>query len=89
MLKVKGVKIYPSEIKSILLGIKALTGYYQLSIAKKPAGGERVDLRLEGLGDDDIAEEIGIRFKAQTMISADEITFHQIMEKGPVVADNR
>ena len=89
MVKVKGVKIYPSEIKSILLGIKALTGCYRLSIGKKPSGGDRVDLQLEGIGDDDIAEEIGIRFKSQTMISADGITFHQTMEKGPAIVDNR
>ena len=47
MVKIKGVKLYPSEIRAVLLGIKGITGKYSLSVSSGPGGGDRIALRLE------------------------------------------
>ena len=81
MVKVKGVKVYPSEIRSVLLGLDGPTGGYRLTVSGKDGGGDRLALALEGRGDDDVLEEIARRFKSQTLISADEITFEEKLEE--------
>jgi len=89
MVKVKGVKVYPSEIRSVLLGLDGPTGTYRLRVSARDGGGERLALALEGAGNDDVSEEIARRFKSQTLISADEITFVEELEEGPAVLDER
>jgi phenylacetate-CoA ligase len=89
MVKVKGVKLYPSEIRAVLLGLDGLTGKYSLSVSSGPSGGDRLALQLEGAGGDDITEEISRRFKSQTLISADEITLVGELPGGPLATDNR
>ena len=89
MVKVKGVKVYPSEIRSVLLGLDGPTGGYRLTVSGKDSGGDRLALALEGRGDDDVLEEIARRFKSQTLISADEITFEEKLEEAHAVVDTR
>ena len=89
MVKVKGVKVYPSEIRSVLLGIDGATGGYRLKVSAGDGGGDRLALMLEGAGGDDAAAEIARRFKSQTLISADEIAFVETLEDGPAVIDER
>jgi phenylacetate-CoA ligase len=89
MVKVKGVKVYPSEIRSVLLGLDGPTGSYRLRVSARDGGGDRLALALEGAGNDDVSEEIACRFKSQTLISADEITFVEELEEGPAVLDER
>lgn len=89
MVKVKGVKVYPSEIRSVLLGLDGPTGKYRLTVSAKPGGGDRMALAIEGTGDDAVAEEISNRFKSQTLISADEIVFVDALEDGPAAIDER
>ena len=89
MVKVKGVKVYPSEIRSVLLGLDGPTGSYRLRVSARDGGGDRLALALEGAGNDDVSEEIARRFKSQTLISADEITFVEELEEGPAVLDER
>lgn len=89
MVKVKGVKVYPSEIRSVLLGLDGPTGGYRLTVSGKDGGGDRLALALEGRGDDDVLEEIARRFKSQTLISADEITFEEKLEEAHAVVDTR
>jgi len=89
MVKVKGVKLYPSEISAVLLGLDGITGKYALSVSSGPSGGDRLALRVEGAGGDDIREEISRRFKSQTLISADEITLIGELPDGPLANDNR
>jgi phenylacetate-CoA ligase len=89
MVKVKGVKVYPSEIRSVLLGLDGPTGTYRLRVSARDGGGDRLALALEGAGNDDVSEEIARRFKSQTLISADEITFVEELEEGPAVLDER
>lgn len=89
MVKVKGVKLYPSEIRAVLLGLEGITGKYSLSVSSGPSGGDRLALQLEGAGGDEIREEISRRFKSQTLISADEITLVGELPDGPLATDNR
>lgn len=89
MVKVKGVKLYPSEIRAVLLGLDGPTGAYRITVAAKDSGGDRLSLALAGSGSDDVAEEIARRFKSQTLISADDIIFEDTLEDGPAVVDQR
>ncbi len=89
MVKVKGVKLYPSEIRAVLLGLDGPTGGYRLTVSAKPGGGDRLALAIEGTGGDDVAEEVARRFKSQTLISADEIAFEETLGDGPAVLDER
>ena len=89
MVKVKGVKVYPSEIRSVLLGLDGPSGAYRLTVSAKDGGGDRLALVLQGSGNDDVTEEIAQRFKSQTLISADEISFVHELEEGPAVVDER
>lgn len=89
MVKVKGVKIYPSEIRSILLGLDGPTGAYRLTVSAKPRGGDRLALSLEGRGSAETIAEVARRFKSQTLIAADEIAFEDSLDEGPTTVDER
>ena len=89
MLKVKGVKLYPSEVRSVLLGLNGLTGAYRLTVSAKSGGGDHLALALEGSGSGDVEAEIVKRFKSQTLISADDISFEDSLGDGPAVVDER
>jgi phenylacetate-CoA ligase len=89
MVKVKGVKLYPSEIRSLLLGIDGLEGGYRLTISGKPGGGDHLALALVGKVDDTALEMIARRFKGQTLISADEISLVDTLDDGPLAVDKR
>ncbi len=89
MVKVKGVKLYPSEIRAVLLGLDGLTGKYRITVAAKPGGGDRLALTLEGAGGDEVIGEVGRRFKSQTLISADEIDLVETLGDGPLAVDQR
>lgn len=89
MVKVKGVKLYPSEIRAVLLGLDGPTGGYRLTVGRKPGGSDRLALTLEGTGGDAVADEIARRFRSQTLIAADEIAFVDSLGDGPVVVDER
>ena len=73
MVKVKGVKLYPSEIRAVLLGIDGLDGAYQLTVSAKAGGSDKLSLSLKGVAGDDAAEVVSRRFKSQTFISVDEV----------------
>lgn len=88
MVKVKGVKIYPSEIRTVLLGLDGPTGRYRLTVENR-AGRDRLALLLEGAESGGAAAEIARRFKSQTLISADEIAFAAALDDGPAVVDRR
>ena len=88
MVKAKGVKVYPSEIRAVLLGLDGLSGRYRLSV-EAPSGRDRLALLLEGACGADTLEEVARRFKSQTLIAADEIALAAALEDGPVAIDRR
>lgn len=89
MVKVKGVKLYPSEVRAVLLGLDGLSGKYRLTVSAKPGGGDRIALLLEGAADDAVKEQVAARFKSQTLIAADEIETTNEVGEGPALVDER
>ena len=89
MVKVKGVKFYPSEVRTILLGLDGLTGRYRVTISGKPKGGDRITLILEGSGGEETGDTIASRFKERMLISADQVAFTDALEDGPLLTDER
>ena len=88
MVKVKGVKVYPSEVRAVLLGIEGLTGKYRISVESE-RGRDRLALTLEGSADDDALETVAERFRSQTLIGADRIALAATLEDGPLTVDRR
>ena len=89
MVKVKGVKLYPSELRTILLGVEGLDGAYRLLVSGNTRGGDRISLLLQGEGGDEIAEIVSKRFKSQTLVSVDEIIIKSELVAGPLLLDER
>ena len=88
MVKVKGVKIYPSEIRAVLLGVEGLTGKYRITVEAEK-GRDRLALTLEGSADDDALETVAERFRSQTLIGADRIEVAAALDEGPMTVDRR
>ena len=88
MVKVKGVKIYPSEIRAVLLGVEGLTGKYRITVEAEK-GRDRLALTLEGSADEDALETVAERFRSQTLIGADRIELATTLDDGPVTVDRR
>ena len=89
MVKVKGVKFFPSEVRGMLLGLEGATRNYRVRIERKPGGGDRLTLAVEGALDADAEAELARRFKAQTLIEADAIEVVPELEDGPLMTDAR
>ena len=89
MVKVKGVKLYPSEIRAVLLGIDGLDGAYRLTVSAKTGGGDKLSLALKGMSGDEAAALVSQRFKSQTLISVDEIQILAELGDGPSLNDKR
>lgn len=89
MVKIKGVKVYPSELKTVLLGVEGVTGAYRLVVGRKDHGGDHLTLQVEGVPDGSAIEVIGERFKRQTLIHADKIEAVAKMEGAMLVEDTR
>jgi len=89
MVKVKGVKLYPSEIRACLLGIDGLDGGFRVTVSAKDSGADHILLTLQGTAGDDAAERVAARFKSQTLIAADAVEIVAALEEGPALVDER
>ncbi|CAD6546639.1 Phenylacetate-coenzyme A ligase [Paraburkholderia hiiakae] len=89
MVKIKGVKVYPSELKTVLLGVEGATGAYRLVVGSKEHGGDHLTLQVEGAVEGSVIEAIAERFKRQTLIHADAIEIVGKLEDGTLVEDQR
>jgi phenylacetate-CoA ligase len=93
MVKAKGVKVYPSELRRLLDGIGAVTGRYRLVVTRKPDGGDHLLFQIErGAGDapdTSLVDAIGARFKQHTLIAADRIESVGALEGDQIVKDMR
>ncbi|MDE1184779.1 AMP-binding protein [Paraburkholderia sp.] len=88
MVKVKGVKLYPSEFGTMLLGIERVSRL-RLVLWRKPAGGDHVLLQIEGTPDDDALAAITRRFKEQTLVAADAVEVVEHLAGNEAVIDQR
>jgi hypothetical protein len=73
----------------MLLGLEGATRNYRVRIERKPGGGDRLTLAVEGALDADAEAELARRFKAQTLIEADAIEVVPELEDGPLMTDAR
>lgn len=89
MVKAKGVKLYPSEVRSVLHGEPGLDGKYRLVVSKKAGGGDAIRLLLQGKAGDAVMQSVAARFRAQTLVSADAVEIVAELADGPVLVDER
>jgi len=89
MLKVKGVKFWPSQVQNILRAFSEFTGKYRLKISSS-LGTDRLELMVEG---SETAtrwiEELSKRLKQETLLAFDKIEIVLKLEEGPLVVDER
>ncbi len=89
MLKVKGVKFWPSQVGNILSGFPEYTARYRIRI-RSERGADRLEMVVEG-GPLAMArtEALSKRLKQETLLAFDEIEVVEKLEDGPSVIDER
>lgn len=89
MVKAKGVKLYPSELRTVLLGLDGLSGRYRLGVDKKPGGADLLTLEVEGRLDDAGRDQLLRRFASQTLVGLDRLDAVEALTDGPLCHDRR
>lgn len=88
MVKAKGVKLYPSELRAVLLGVPGVTGGHRLEVTE--AGGrDRLTLRVEGTLDEAAREAVRRAFKSQALVALDALETVDSLPEGPALVDRR
>ncbi|MBB4285184.1 phenylacetate--CoA ligase family protein [Roseospira goensis] len=88
MVKARGVKLYPSELRSVLLGVPGVTGGHRLTV-RTVDGRDHLTLSVAGTLDDATAEAVRRAFKSQTLVSLDALETVDTLPDGPAIADAR
>jgi len=91
MHKVKGVKLYPSQIDHILRTLPDYSpGKYRVTLSSKPGGGDNFHLAVEGK-DPGAAETEKVieHIKGTLLIKPDRVEFVEKLSEGPKVMDER
>jgi phenylacetate-CoA ligase len=89
MLKIKGVKFWPSQIATLIRGIQGTTGKYRV-VVTDAKGVDTLELIIEG--SDEVKDKIDIlaqRLKQETLVAFNKITVVNEHVPGPVVIDER
>lgn len=89
MVKAKGVKIFPSEVKSCLVGIDGIKNNYRLIISTRESGLDSIKLLIHGSSDQASLEQIHNRFKTQILVAPDILEISEEWEEGPILIDLR
>lgn len=91
MHKVKGVKLYPSQIDHILRPLPDYSpGRYRVALRAKSAGGDHFRLIIEGKNPGPTeTERIMERMKGTLLIKPDSVEFVEKLSEGPRVVDER
>jgi phenylacetate-CoA ligase len=88
MVKAKGVKLYPSELRAVLLGEPGVDGGHRLEVTAE-GGRDRLALTVEGRLDEEAEARIRRAFKSQTLVSLDALEAVERLEEGPALVDKR
>ena len=89
MYKVKGVKLYPTQIGLIVKSFQELTGKYRIVISSK-GGTDRLKILLEAIKGQSISEQaFRERVKQAILIRPEKIEIIESLEEGPLVIDER
>ena len=83
-LKVKGVKLYPESLATVLAGFEGLTGEYRLTVSR-PASTDEIRLVVEGDAD---PEELAAAVEERLLVAPDEVDLVDDIE-GTGVVDER
>jgi len=89
MLKIKGVKFWPSQIGTILKEFPECKEKYRIFV-HSPKGVDTLELIVEG---DETArnrtEDLSRRLKQETLLTFNKIEIVEKLEEGPLVLDKR
>ena len=88
MLKIKGVKFWPSQIGMVLPGIAGAGKRYKV-VVRNPQGVDTLTLMLEGQEGRVDIEGLSQRLKKETLLAFNEIILVNQIDEGPVVEDQR
>ncbi len=89
MLKIKGVKFWPSQVGNILREFPECRDRYRIEV-RSIKGVDRLEITVEGgeMSRDKI-EELSKRLKQETLVAFDKIGVVEKLEEGPLVIDER
>jgi phenylacetate-CoA ligase len=89
MLKIKGVKFWPSQVGNILREFPEFKDRYRIGV-RSIKGVDCLEIAVEG-GEvsKDRIEELSKRLKQETLVAFDKIGIVEKLEEGPVVIDER
>ena len=89
MLKVKGVKFWPSQISGILISFPGVTNRYQV-VVRSEKGTDFLRLLVESKDPSRLnTEELSRRLKLETLVAFNDIQIVNRLEEGPAVIDQR
>ncbi len=91
MHKVKGVKLYPSQIDYVLRSLpEYIPGKYRVTLSAKPGGGDHFRLTVEGKNPGEpFTEKMIERMKETLLIRPDALEFVEKLPEGPRVVEER
>jgi phenylacetate-CoA ligase len=89
MLKIKGVKFWPSQVGNILGEFPECKDRYRIGV-RSMKGVDRLEITVEGgeLSKDKI-EELAKRLKQETLLTFDKVEIVEKLQEGPLVIDER
>jgi phenylacetate-CoA ligase len=89
MLKIKGVKFWPSQISTILHGFPEFTNRYRVNITSR-RGVDFLELTIEGAREaKERTDELSIKLKQETLLAFNKVVIVDKLEEGPMVVDER
>ena len=89
MLKVKGVKFWPSQVGNILREFPECKDRYRVRV-RSETGVDRLEIMVEGNESAKARiEELSRRLKQETLLAFDKIEIVEKLEEGPLVIDER
>jgi len=89
MLKVKGVKFWPSQVGNILREFPECKDRYRVRV-RSETGVDRLEMMVEGSESAKMGiEELSRRLKHETLLAFDKIEIVEKLEEGPRVVDDR
>jgi phenylacetate-CoA ligase len=89
MLKVKGVKFWPSQIKGILQSFPELSQNYRV-LVRSHRGVDVLELLVEGKAPPEGRLDLLLeRLKRETLLGFNAVTFVETLGPGPLAVDER
>lgn len=82
-IKVKGVKVYPESLRTVLAGFDGLTGEYRLEVSR-PESTDHIRLDVEGEAD---IEKLRSAVAERLLVTPDELNITDELEKTEVTDD--